>query len=791
MYNFEWDKATGGYKLTTQTGRFIANEIRPVFANELLLAKLDERFIFDKSEMRPLLWAKKNEYLVNGEKVAQLNNTQYGFPLSPEFFFSGKMELKPVDIEAMIEANTETIDVLVADVKRRIKELYDADISRCNIAYIAFSGGKDSVALLDICHRVLPLSVPVIFSDTDMELPDTYDVWGKVQDLYPNREFILARAGVSAIENWRCFGPPSRTIRWCCSVHKSTPALMFLKRKLKMPAIKAMAFVGVRGDESRSRSFYEDWTDGAKNTSQINCMPILDWGAHELWLYIFANNLLINHAYKKGMSRVGCLLCPESSQKHIWFANNAYPNLLKSYFDIVIETSNKNFTTTKDKAEFIGSVGWSKRRSGAVLKDTLLSPFADYGSLSATFESPHFIEDTFFEWLKTIGTVTRERESNRRFLQLPNSLDINALIDYRSSNTGGGIATFRFSNTGDKQAVLPLLRDFLKKATACVNCRSCEANCNLGAISSKENKMRIDTNKCTRCKMCYETNNSCWRYKSMMSPEKTQSKSISINNYQKFGLRERDGENWVSKLVELGDTYFPHHANHPFGKPKVNAARSWFTQAMLIYSNTKKITPLVEIFRKNGGESVIGWEFIWMALVNNADIVKWFVTATEKNEMYTLIQLSEMLSNDNPTLEKVTIDGGIASLRDMFTKSPLGDKEAVTSVVTKGSKVIGITRKAKDIKSLTILFGLYMIACKIERGVFTIRELLSAGSESEYISPIVAFGISPDTFKTQCEGLRSKYPDYIETTFTFGLDGLTVYPDKFTTEDIIKLALEE
>jgi exosortase A len=32
----------------------------------------------------------------------------------------------------------------------------------------------------------------------------------------------------------------------------------------------------------------------------------------------------------------------------------------------------------------------------------------------------------------------------------------------------------------------------------------------------------------------------------------------------------------------------------------------------------------------------------------------------------------------------------------------------------------------------------------------------------------VAFGISPDTFKKQCEGLRTRYPDYISTTFTHG-----------------------
>lgn len=37
MYNFEWDKQTGGYRLTTQTGKFVACEIRPVFEEELSL----------------------------------------------------------------------------------------------------------------------------------------------------------------------------------------------------------------------------------------------------------------------------------------------------------------------------------------------------------------------------------------------------------------------------------------------------------------------------------------------------------------------------------------------------------------------------------------------------------------------------------------------------------------------------------------------------------------------------------------------------------------------------------
>ena len=72
MYSYEWDKRTGGYRLTTQTGKFVASEIRPVFAEELALTGLEARLAFDPAERRPLLWAKQNVYLYRGEEIARL-----------------------------------------------------------------------------------------------------------------------------------------------------------------------------------------------------------------------------------------------------------------------------------------------------------------------------------------------------------------------------------------------------------------------------------------------------------------------------------------------------------------------------------------------------------------------------------------------------------------------------------------------------------------------------------------------------------------------------------------------
>jgi len=792
LYSYIFDRKTRGYLLTTQTGKYVASEIRPVFAPELSLTGLGRYFEYDRHETRPLLWGMKNTYLIAdvdekgepcGRKVAQLNNTQYGKPLNIQTFFDGKVKLEPVDVEGMVAANAPIMDIVIADAKRRTKELYDESIKRCDIAYIAFSGGKDSVALLDICHRALPLSVPVVFSDTDMELPDTYKVLDEIEARYPEREFITAKAEMSALESWRIFAPPSRAIRWCCSVHKSTPALMYLKKKLRKSEIKALAFVGVRGDESYSRSFYEDASDGAKNASQLNRMPILDWGAHELWLYIFVNDLIINCAYKKGLNRVGCLMCPESSEKYEWFVNKVYPRELKPYGDIIIGTSAKHFGSTTEKSEYIGKRHWQARRSGIVLRETLTPPLEENAGLTVTFQSPHFTKELFYEWIKTLGTVVKEKETERQLLKLPNSLDDGIPFVYRAPYTGGGLVSFEFHSQAEQAAMMPLIRSLLKKVSGCVGCQSCEAECNFGAITVEDGKLRVNGDKCIKCHGCYEIQNSCWRYRSMYKPENSNSVANEFARYNNFGLREA----FIDALLERGSTFFHWDSEHPIGDKKVDACKKWLPQAMIV-TKDRKPTKLVELFRDKPLHE-IAWEFVWIALANNSQLINWYCVTAEIDERKEVQSLLESLQESYPITTNAK-DRRLDALKNTADESPLGgESNAVMLPEYKGKRVVALTRKAKDVHPLTILYGLYLIADLAQRGSFTVRELLTADADSAFVSPLVAFGIAPDTFKKQCEGLRTRYPGYISTTFTHGNDGLEVFPQKHTLEDIINLAL--
>ena len=802
MYNYEWDTSTGGYILTTQTGRFVANELRPVFAEELRTVGLHERFIFDAAERRPFLWARKNVYFYRGEKIAETHGMRYGKTAEPVWHTDKRVTLLPVDLKTMTEKNAAIMRALTDDTKRRLKELYDEDIARCDCAYIAFSGGKDSVVLLHLCGGILPLNVPVIFSDTDMELPDTYAVWNHVREAYPGRSFVRISAQGKALDNWYRFGPPSRSIRWCCSIHKSTPAVIYLKERLGKASIRVMAFVGVRGEESYSRSFYEDASDGLKNESQLNRMPILEWGSHELWQYIFANGLRVNDAYRKGLSRVGCALCPESSEKHIWMVNAAYPGLMRPYEEAILKTGARSFSSREDAEAYIGELGWQARKSGVLLQNTLLPPIERTDGLTCRFRSASFDRDLFFTWILPVGEVLKDGEMNCLLLRLPRTQDGGIPFTCCSLPGGGGEVVFRFRTEEERLSVQPLLRTVFRKVSACVACRACEAECTYGALYYEGGRMHIKSSVCVRCRKCFDKiDNGCWRYQSMRVPDETKSPVAGINAYKTFGLREKGQYLWLSTLVEMREHFFPWiEGQHPLGNKMVDAAYPWFSQAGLI-DRGKSPTNLVDFFERYGCTSKFGWELIWMSLANRSILIKWFVTSVRIGETCSVERLGNLLRCGYPDLRDSTIKGALAALRDFISKSPVGVEDthepssrsgrAFVRYEMKGKSVVSITRLSREIHLLTILYGLYLMASLSDSSAFTVTGMLSADIHSAYVSPITAFGLNVDWFKKACEGLRSRYPDYISTTFTHGNDEVHVFPEKFSAADIIDLAIRE
>lgn len=785
MYGYMWDRRTRGYRLTTQTGKFVANELRPVFADELQLIGFNERFEFDLNEQRPLMWAQRNLYLINGEKVAQLNKIQYGKEITAEFFFNGKKKLKPVDIEKMIDTNAEIMSALVIDTLKRIKEMYDQQIQRCETVYIGFSGGKDSVVLLDLCHRVLPLSVPVVFSDTDMELPDTYKIWEEVKARYPDRPFLKVSAETSALENWRRFGPPSQALRWCCSVHKSTPAILALKTRIGTPSVRILAFVGVRGEESQRRSGYEDIGDGLKNQNQVNAMPILNWSSHEVFQYIFQNDLVLNQAYRNGLPRVGCLLCPMSSERQTELIRRVYSKEVLPFTEEVKRASNRAFVTPEDADNFVFSGGWHARKSGVSLREVIDTPNIERQEGRITFLLPTGASTTLLEWLKTVGKVERLREGSGFILRAQSgTVDV-----YVEKLENGERVTFSFPNSKLNKMISGTLTRVVNKTIGCVGCRACEAECPTGALTFAPRVM-VDASRCIYCQNCHSPKDGCMRYFSKRYAGGSTMNISGINKYMTFGLRPE----WVAVLSAEQEQF---RTTNALGNRMVPSAVTWFREAGLIRESTSiQTTPLLKLGEYVGFDDLRFWHLIWVGLSNRSPLVKWYVCNVPFDDNKSRDEIDGILAQSVQS-ESVR-KGALQSLVALLKWTPLGTGESpiVKLDGTKKSdgtfrEIRGLRRLAHDIDSLIVLYGIYMMAQFTGRGSFTVREMMTAEFESPIISPLVAFGILPDAFKAQCLGLSSKYPEFISCSFTHGLDEVRVFPDTKTLDNVIELILGE
>ena len=123
------------------------------------------------------MWSESSYYIYRGITIARLKGgSLYSDPeLIPTDEGLEIKRLEFMDIDSMIDANKEIIGSLVNDTIKRVFDVYSGYMSKIDLFYVAFSGGKDSIVALDIVQRALPhSSFVVVFGDTRMESPDTY-----------------------------------------------------------------------------------------------------------------------------------------------------------------------------------------------------------------------------------------------------------------------------------------------------------------------------------------------------------------------------------------------------------------------------------------------------------------------------------------------------------------------------------------------------------------------------------------------------------------------------------------
>ncbi len=270
-------------------------------------------------------------------------------------------------------SNLEALKVLEGEAIDFIQDTYKIYKNKVDLFSVAFSGGKDSQVVLDLVSRVLaPDQYIAIFSDTTMEIPHTYETIKKTLErykrIYPILQIYTVRPNEHSLDYWKKFGPPSRIHRWCCSVYKTVPFGRFLRELCKSKEINSknriLVFEGVRADESNKRRMYSRITRNVKGTSQINAEAILYWNTFEVYLYLFSRNIELNKGYRFGLNRVGCAVCPFSSNWSESIVNSISSKEIKPFFNILSELASVESNDENYIKSYIKNGQWKSRAGG-------------------------------------------------------------------------------------------------------------------------------------------------------------------------------------------------------------------------------------------------------------------------------------------------------------------------------------------------------------------------------------------------------------------------------------------
>jgi len=532
------------------------------------------------------------------------------------------------------------------------------------------------------------------------------------------------------------------------------------------PSVRALIVDGVRREESQRRSVYSDVAIGYKHDTQTNIRPIIDWSSTEIYLYTFARRLPLNRAYRYGLARVGCSVCPFASGWSEYVIQNVYGGEVETLLDALFEYASM-FTKEKDDlTEFVSSGKWKSRASGSSLGFGKELPTKSFNGCSLMFaiRNPN---ENWAEWVKAVGNVVMEGDIqgqlNVRDPSNPSSPQ--KILDFQLQKDGDvEVITVNGLSSDDKETI-KRLGWVATKVSYCTHCQACQVECPTGALHITTTKVTIDQDRCIHCAEClWFGGKVCLGAKSLKMKEgaKVMSNSrIYLTDYSGFGIRQE----WLRKLVEVGENWSLQSSG--LGNKQFSGLRSWLKHAEIDISGKGMLS--IDLLREFGSDSDFTWAVIWTNLARNSQIVRWYISQVKWGSVVSKDDCVKMTAEYFPNHTERTRRNAVTAIFELFTKSPIGSRLGI-GIPSMNSRQQRVEKRGW-VKPLgdVILYSLYRFAETNNRYEFTLNELYNSES---YESPYALFGLAQTKLMSILRGISSTRPDLVRVEFVRDLDNV-------------------
>lgn len=176
---------------------------------------------------------------------------------------------------------------------------------RDNEIVYASSFGAEAMVLIDLIYEVKP-DAHIVFLDTELHFPETYEVIRKIEARFPNLQIEKRKPALTLEEQAAIHG----TALWkrdpgkCCQIRKVEPL-----REALTP--KEAWISGLRREQSPTRA-QTNFLNRDVKFQNIKICPLIHWSWEDVWMHIRKQDLPYNKLHDHGYPSIGCFPCTQA-----------------------------------------------------------------------------------------------------------------------------------------------------------------------------------------------------------------------------------------------------------------------------------------------------------------------------------------------------------------------------------------------------------------------------------------------------------------------------------------------